>query len=289
MQKIVPFLWFNDNLEDAVTSYISAFKNSKAAGLSRSGDALPGEPGKVFTGSFELAGLQFNALNGGPMFQFSPSNSFFVQCETETELDELWNKLAENGKVLMELNKYPFSPKYGWIQDKYGVSWQLNLTSTPQKIAPCLMFQQKKGGSAEDAINLYMSLFNNSEMLLMARYEEGEPGLTGTIKHAAFVLDGVEFKAMDSHLEHNFTFTPAISYFVNCTTQEEVDHFWEKLSEGGRKDRCGWLQDKYGVSWQIVPTVLGELLYSADKDRSKRVMQAMLKMTKLDIKGLEEA
>ncbi len=289
MQKIIPFLWFNDNAEDAVNFYTSIFKDAKVTGMNRSGEVLPGEKGKLFTATFQLAGQGFYALNGGPMFSFTPAVSLFVNCETEQEIDELWKKLSQEGKILMELSKYPFSEKFGWVQDKFGLSWQLNLTHTSQKVTPFLMFVKEQNGKAEEAIHFYNSVFQHSDIVGIARYGPGQGGEEGTIVHAEFTLDGQSFMAMDSNGDHAFSFTPALSFFVNCTTQEEVDYFWEKLSEGGGKDRCGWIWDKYGVSWQIVPTILGELLYHSDPLRAKRVMQAMLKMTKLNIKELQEA
>jgi len=289
MQKITPFLWFNDNLEEAMNFYTSIFKNSKVVDVRRSGDGMPGEKGKIFTATFQLQGQEFYALNGGPHFMFTPAISFFVNCETPEEIDALWKKLGESGIVFMELNKYPFCEKFGWVQDKFGISWQLNLTHTKQKITPFLMFVKEQQGKAEEAINFYTSLFKNSEILRVAHYGVGEGGAVGTVKHAAFLLNGNEFMAMDSNREHPFTFTPAISFFVDCKTQDEVDYFWDKLSRGGRTDRCGWLTDKYGVSWQIIPSALGELLGDPDPTKAKRVMDAMLKMTKIQIKGLKEA
>jgi len=289
MQKITPFSWFNNNVEEAVNFYTSIFKNSKIASMHRVGPALPGEKGKVFSATFQLADQQFYALNGGPMYSFTPAISFFVNCETQEEIDGLWGKLGEGGTVMMPLNKYPFSEKFGWLQDQFGISWQLNLSSAKQKISPFLMFVKEQQGKAEEAMRFYTSLFQHANILKIAHFETGERGAVGTVKHGAFSLDGVEMMAMDSNMEHAFTFTPAISFFVNCTSQDEVDFFWDKLSESGKKDRCGWLVDKYGVSWQIVPDTLGKLLYDKDPVRSKRVMDAMMKMNKLEIKGLQEA
>jgi predicted 3-demethylubiquinone-9 3-methyltransferase (glyoxalase superfamily) len=152
-----------------------------------------------------------------------------------------------------------------------------------QPITPFLWFDNK----AEEAMNFYVSIFKNSKVMSVNRYGEAGPGPKGTVMSVTFQLNGQEFFALNGGPQ--FKFTPAISFFVNCETQQEVDELWEKLSAGGRKDRCGWLQDKYGLSWQIVPSVLGKLLHDEDRERAKRVMQAMLKMEKLDIKGLEQA
>ena len=289
MQKITPFLWFNNNLEEAADVYVALFGNSKILSMHRAPGAAPGEKGRAFTATFSLGGQEFYALNGGPMYSFSPATSFFVECETGEDVDRLWKGLGEGGTVFMDLNKYPFSEKYGWVQDRFGISWQLMLTKGKQKISPCLMFVKEVAGKAEQAIQFYSRIFKDSETQMIARYEEGEGAHVGSIKHASFSLDGVTFKAMDSHMEHLHVFSPAISFFVNCTTQEEVDFFWDKLSEGGKTSRCGWLDDKYGVTWQIVPDTLGKLMYDKDRIKAKRVMDAMMKMTKLEIKGLEDA
>jgi predicted 3-demethylubiquinone-9 3-methyltransferase (glyoxalase superfamily) len=283
MQKITPFLWFNGNLEEAIDFYCSAFENTGTVWSNRIGN------GKISTAMFRLAGKEFMALDGGPMFQFSQATSFFVTCGSEDEVSGLWEKLGGGGAVLMPLSKYPFSEKYGWIQDKFGISWQLHLANTKQDIAPALMFVNEQNGKAGEAIDFYISLFQNSKVLYKAYYEEGEGGSPGTLKHASFSLDGIGFIAMDSNVPDHVTFTPAISHFVNCSTQDEVDHFWEKLSEGGKKDRCGWLKDKYGVSWQIIPEALGRLMYDQDRAKSQRVLDAMMKMDKIIIKDLEQA
>lgn len=152
-----------------------------------------------------------------------------------------------------------------------------------QKITPFLWFD----GKAEEAVNLYVSVFKNSKVVSVSRYGEAGPGPKGSVMSVTFQLDGQDFYALNGG--PLFTFTPAISFFVNCETQQEVDELWEKLSEGGKKDRCGWLKDKFGLSWQIIPTVLGKLLHDKDAEKSKRVMQAMLQMDKIEIKTLKQA
>ncbi len=152
-----------------------------------------------------------------------------------------------------------------------------------QKITPFLWFD----GKAEEAMNFYISIFKNSKIGTVSRYGEAGPGAKGTVMSATFELDGQEFFALNGGPQ--FTFTPAISFFVNCETQQEIDELWEKLSAGGEKQRCGWLKDKYGVSWQIVPSGLSKLLHDKDAAKAKRVMQAMMQMEKLDINGLQQA
>jgi predicted 3-demethylubiquinone-9 3-methyltransferase (glyoxalase superfamily) len=152
-----------------------------------------------------------------------------------------------------------------------------------QKITPFLWFNN----NAEEAINLYTSIFKNSKIIMTSRFGEGGPGKDGKFMTGTIQLDGQEFMVMNAGPV--FKFTEAISMFVSCETQEEVDYFWEKLSEGGQKSQCGWLKDKFGLSWQIVPTILGKLMHSSDPAKAKKVMDAMLKMTKLDIAALKKA
>jgi predicted 3-demethylubiquinone-9 3-methyltransferase (glyoxalase superfamily) len=289
MKSITPFLWFDSQAEEAAELYTSIFDNSKITGIARYGEAGPGPKGSVMTVAFQLNGQEFTALNGGPQFKFSPATSFFVTCETQEEIERLWYPLADGGQVLMELDKYPFSPQYGWVQDRFGVPWQLSLAGRKQTITPFLTFVGEQFGKAEEAMKFYTALFNNSRIARLARYGAGGNGPEGAVANAAFILDGQEFMAMESNLEHHFTFTPAVSFVVNCETQEEVDRFWDRLSEGGQKGQCGWLDDRYGVSWQIVPTILGELMLDKDPVRQQRVTKAMLQMTKLDISALRAA
>lgn len=289
MQKITPFLWFDNQAEEAAQYYTSIFNNSKIISVSRYGEGPPGQAGTVMLVSFDIDGQQFTALNGGPEFNFTPAVSFFVNCATPQETDALWGKLTEGGKVLMELGSYPFSEKFGWVEDRFGVSWQLNLAEAAQKIVPFLMFVGEQCGKAEQAIRHYTSLFRNSGLISLERHGAGGQDVEGTVKHAIFSLHGQTFMAIDSNFEHRFTFTEATSFYVDCKDQREVDELWEKLSRGGETSQCGWLRDQYGLSWQIVPSKLGELMGDKDPEKSKRVVEAMLKMTKIDISLLQQA
>ncbi len=295
MHKIIPYLWFDDRAEEAVTFYMAAFEKSRIGEITRYDEAsaqVSGKPqGSAMTIAFELAGQEFVALNGGPVFKFTPAISFFVNCETEAEIHALWETLSTGGEILMPMDQYPFSQAFGWTNDRFGVSWQLNLTGrahTP-KITPFLMFVGQQQGKAEEAAKFYTSLFDHSDMVHIERFGAGEGGAEGTVKHARFVLDGEEFIAMDGGTDHAFTFTEAISFLVNCKTQEEVDDLWDRLTQGGEEEPCGWLKDQYGVSWQIIPTTLMELLHDPDPEKSQRVVKAMLQMKKIDIQTLKEA
>ncbi|MGB8217099.1 MAG: VOC family protein [Candidatus Methanoperedens sp.] len=297
-QKIIPNLWFDRQAKEAAEFYTSIFKNSGVGRITRASKAgfeIHGLPeGTVMTIEFEIEGQKFIAINGGPLFKFTPAVSFLVTCNTKEEVDTIWEKLSEGGAALMELGEYPFSEKYGWTLDRYGLSWQVMFMGDhkmEQKITPTLMFVGGQCGKAEAAINFYSSVFNNAEIGSILRYvKDEEPDKEGTIKHAAFTLENQGFAAMDSALNHNFTFNEAISFMVECGTQEEIDHYWEKLTaDGGQESVCGWLKDQFGVSWQVAPAILGEMLRDHDKKKVERVTNAFLKMKKFDIGELKKA
>jgi predicted 3-demethylubiquinone-9 3-methyltransferase (glyoxalase superfamily) len=232
-------------------------------------------------------------MSAGPLFKFTPAVSFLVACTTKEEVDTLWGKLSNGGSALMELGEYPFSEKYGWVQDRYGLSWQVMLMGDrkiKQKIIPTLMFVGKQCGKAEEAINVYTSVYHNANFGDILRYGLGEaPDKEGTVKHAAFTLEGQEFAAMDSAHPHDFTFNEAKSFEVRCETQKEIDYYWGKLSADPTAEQCGWLKDKFGLSWQIVPAILDEMLKDKDKKKIARVTEAFLKMKKFDIALLKRA
>lgn len=297
MQKITPHLWFDKEAIEAAEFYTSFFTNSKVTNT----QTITGTPsGDTDIVTFELRGQPFMAISAGPFFKFNPSVSFIVNFDPSREkdakenIDVVWEKLLQGGTVLMPLQEYPFSKRYGWLQDKYGLSWQLILTDPEgeerPEIVPSLLFVGDKCGKAEEAINFYLSVFKDSKMGALFRYGKGaEPDKEGTVMFADFKLLDLWFAAMDSAREHNFSFNEAISFMVYCDTQEEIDYYWEKLSAVPEAEQCGWLKDKYGVSWQIIPTVMDEMMGSGDEEKIARVTEAFLKMKKFDIAQLKKA
>jgi predicted 3-demethylubiquinone-9 3-methyltransferase (glyoxalase superfamily) len=297
VQKIVPHFWFDKGAKEAAEFYCSVFPDSKVTSVTTLHDTPSGD---VDTVSFELWGQKFMAIDAGPLFKFNPSISFFVNFDPLREenasqkLGAMWQKLSEGGKALMPLDKYPFSEKYGWVEDKYGLSWQLILTDPegdPQPpIVPSLLFVNDVSGQAEEAMNFYLSVFKNAKQGLIARYPEGmEPDQEGTIMFADFMLENQWFAAMDSAQEHHFNFNEAISLMVYCDTQAEIDEYWEKLSAVPEAEQCGWLKDRYGVSWQIVPTAMDEMMSQGTPEQMRRVTEAFLAMKKFDIETLKRA
>ena len=299
MQKIVPNLWFDSEAEEAAKLYTSLFQNSRIGRTTRYGKAgydIHRQPeGKVMTVEFELEGQTFIGLNGGPAFKFTPAISFLVACRDKAEVDAFWPGLSAGGFVMMELGEYPFSPWYGWTADRYGLSWQvMAMGDRPitQKIIPTLLYVGEACGKAEEAINFYVSVFRNAKVGDIDRYGKGEePDKEGTVKHASFTLEGQQFAAMESAYEHKFGFNEAVSLVVRCRDQAEIDHYWDKLIVGGdpHAQVCGWLKDKYGVSWQVSPVILEEMLQNPDKEKVERVTNAFLKMKKFDIEELKIA
>ncbi len=285
---ITPFLWFDNQAEEAAKFYTSIFKNSKIENVRRQGEA-------VFLVEFSLGGQRFRALNGGPHFKFNPSISFYVTLETEAETDAAWAALSEGGSALMPLDKYPWSEKYGWIQDRYGLSWQISWGKLSdvggRRFVPSLLFTGDRSGKAEAALKLYTSVFEGSTVDGIMHHGADAGQHEGKVIHAQFRLGGDQtFMVMDDTTGADFGFNEALSFVVHCSGQEEVDYFWKKLTaNGGREDQCGWLKDPFGVSWQIVPDELPELLADPDPARAQRATGAMMTMKKIDIAKIRQA
>lgn len=304
MQKITPHLWFDDNAEQAINFYVSVFPNSKIISLNKYPEGsnekeFQNMEGKLINGIFELNGYQFQCLDGGPIFKFNPSISFFLNFDPSKDayaadnLQTTWDKLIDGGEVLMDLGEYPYSKKYGWLKDKFGVSWQLMLTNPEGEerpfIIPSLMFIGDKTGKAQEAMEYYISMFPDSKAGMVSNYPEGAaPDEQSKVAFEDFTLANQWFAAMDSGRQHDFNFNEAISFIVDCQDQAEVDHYWQ-MSAITASEQCGWLKDKYGISWQIIPKQLGELMSGPDKDANDRVLHAMLQMKKLDVTELEKA
>lgn len=293
--KITPCIWFDDQAEQAAAFYLRTFPEGRITTASRypqSSDNPSGRPrGSVLTVEFEVAGQRFTALNGGPLFVLNPSISFFVHVDTPGDADRLFAPLVEGGEALIPLDAYPWSERYGWVKDRFGVSWQVIAGRRPHggaTIVPCLMFAGAQHGRAEEAMRAYTGIFPGGRIDGVERYAAGE-GPQGTVKHGRFVLDGQEMVAMDSHVAHGFTFNEALSLQVMCDDQDELDRYWAALAEGGEHGPCGWLKDRFGLSWQVLPTAIARWMSGKDPAARDRAFQAMLQMSKLDIAALQRA
>ncbi len=297
MQKITPHLWFDKEAKEATEFYTSLLPDSEITTVSEIRNTPSGDSDIV---SFILAGQSFMAISAGPLFQFNPSVSFMVNFDPSRDtnarenLDGVWEKLSEGGTVLMPLDTYPFSQHYGWIQDKYGLSWQLILTNPSGEerppIIPSLMFTGKNAGRAEEAIDFYCSVFKDAKRGTTARYPQGmEPDKAGTLMFADFSMLNTWFTSMDSAREHNFTFNEALSLLIPCDTQEEIDYYWERLSADPQAEQCGWLKDQFGLSWQVWPKAMSEMMANGTPEQIDRVTQAFLTMKKFDLAILQKA
>jgi predicted 3-demethylubiquinone-9 3-methyltransferase (glyoxalase superfamily) len=294
-RAIVPCLWFDDQAEEAARFYTRTFGDGRVLATSHYPESVgnpSGKPrGSVLTVEFEVLGQRFTALNGGPQFVINPSISFFVHTATAGRTDELCAQLGEGGKYVMPPGPYPWSQRYGWVQDRFGVSWQV-MTSAGEAgsagIVPCLMFADAQHGRAEEAMKAYTAVFPDSRIVHIERYG-ADRGPEGKVVHGRFVLAGQDFVAMDSHEARGASFNEGLSLQVMCEDQAEVDRYWERLSRGGRPGACGWLEDAFGLSWQVVPKSIFTWLASRDARANDRAFQAMLGMKKLDIAALEAA
>lgn len=286
MQKIIPHLWYDKQAKEAANFYVSVFGGDSAlVSTSVLRDTPSGDCDLV---SFKLWGYSFMAISAGPYFTFNPAISISVQCANEEEIIRIHKFIKEGGRDLMPLDTYPWSKKYAWIADKYGLSWQLNLpndqSAISQRINPALLFTKDVCGRAEEAMNFYASVFPNSRIHFVGRYQKGqEPDKEGTVAHAEFDLNGELMMALDSAREHVFTFNEAVSLLVSCKDQAEIDYYWNKLSAVPEAEQCGWLKDKFGVSWQIVPYNMNELM----SKNPEKTTPIMLKMKKIIIADLE--
>lgn len=263
-------LWFDNNAEEALKHYASIFPDSYMSNVN------------PVVASVNLSGVNFIGINGGPIFQINPSISMMVICESEEEIDTLWHQLLPGGAVLMALDSYPWSHRYGWLQDKYNVNWQLYLGKLSdvhnQKIVPTMMFCGSQQGQCKKALAFYQSVFADYRSDGILKYPNGE--MTGQIQHTQFVAHHSLFMAMDSGVPQDFTFNEGVSFVIHCKDQEEIDYYWNKFTEQGKESMCGWCKDPFGVSWQVVPDNIDKLISSPSAN------QALMKMKKIIIADL---
>ncbi|MBA1397727.1 VOC family protein [Mammaliicoccus sciuri] len=287
-QRIVPHLWFDNEAQEAVDYYMQTFPESEIISDVTFTDTPSGDAKQL---TFNIFGYKFMAINAGPYFTKNPSISFtvlFNQSEAAL-LDKVWTALAHNGEIMMELDTYDFSEKYGWLEDQFGVSWQLLITDQPfdDRIRPSFMFINENVGRAEEAINYYTSVFKNSGDISKFYYPEGmEPDKPDTLAHAEFKLEDQYFVALDSAHKHEFNLNEGISLMLFLEDQQEIDYYWDKLSAVPEAEQCGWVKDQFGVSWQIVPKIMDQMAEEGTPEQISNVTKAFLKMKKFDVETL---
>lgn len=280
MAHIVPNIWCNGNAQEVGDFYAGIFPRTTSEvesrypnqGLLDFQQPLAGEP---LTVAVDVNGTKITLVNADDNFRPNPAISFTANFhpaffggdpgQTQTALDQAWQRLSKGGQVMMELDEYEFSPRYGWVEDRYGVSWQLTLVdqgeTVPQFLTPCLMFCGPAQNHATEAADFYVATFSDSKPGQRFHYPEANPPVTTeSVMYSDFTLKGQMFSAMDSGVEMVFTFTPGVSLEVACRDQSEIDALWEALSAVPEAEQCGWLTDRFGVSWQIVPQNMGELM-----------------------------
>ncbi|MHA8067186.1 VOC family protein [Aquirufa sp. ROCK2-A2] len=277
LQEIGFCLWFDQKAKEATQFYQTVFSDI----------TLQSE--NPMAVNYRLFDRKFMHLNGGPGYPINPSISFFVNFESEEDIHSAWDKISQEGSIMMPLDTYPWNPKYGWCADQYGVNWQFMLGHqfTHSNIMPSMMFTGHNNGRAAEAIQFYTSIFPNSETISVSTYEKGEQDIEGNIKYSQFLLNGKPFGAMDSSMDHGFSFNEGVSFRITVDTQEEIDLYWDQLVKGGNPGRCGWLKDRFGISWQILPSMLGKLMMNPAT--APKATYAFLQMSKLIIADLEKA
>ncbi len=294
MRKIIPYFWCDGNLEEFISFYTGVFPNSKTGFTTYSSEAsaaVSGIPvGTIMSQQFWLCGQEFGAINGGDYFKHSPAVSMTVPCENKEQIDALWEKISEGGFVMMPLQEYPFSPRYGWVQDRFGVSWQLHMSGEKHRLIPSLLFVNEKCGKAQQAVEDYARIFKGSKITAMDRFSETGPDPKGDKLRATLQIGDTELVLMDGAGVHQFDFTGAISLMVDCENQQEIDYFWNAFTKEGDELPCGWAKDKYGVTWQVFANFLEEYLYdNKNADKSEAALQAMYGMKKISIDGIVRA
>jgi predicted 3-demethylubiquinone-9 3-methyltransferase (glyoxalase superfamily) len=297
MKKITIHLWYDKEAVQAAQKYISIFKNSKI----KKKTILENTPsGSVDIVDAEILGEDFSLISAGPYFKFNQSISLMINFDPSKNkdavenIDRVWNEFLKDGKAIMPIQEYSWSKRYGWLEDKYGLTWQLILTNPEGDVRPdllpTLLFTDENSGRAEDAVNFYLSVFKESKIGNILYYDKDQGSENeGKILFADYKLFNLWFAAMDSPIENNFAFNEAVSFIVHCGTQDEIDYYWEKLSAVSEAEQCGWLKDKFGISWQIVPSILNEMLNDKDSKRTAKVTEAFLQMKKFNINELKKA
>jgi predicted 3-demethylubiquinone-9 3-methyltransferase (glyoxalase superfamily) len=298
MFPIKPHIWFDqDKAKEAAEFYASLMPDSALNYVNHFD--MPGG-GECETVEFTVAEQPFLGISSGHGLKISPAISFMINFDSSRDpdarkhIDKVWDKLLPSGEVMMPLDRYPFSERYGLVSDKYGVSWQLILTNPADEerpvIVPSLLYTGDVAGKANEAIDFYCSVFKDGKRGTTApRSEDMGFDKAGTLMFADFYVNDTWLAAIDSAHPHGFAFNDAVSLLITCETQEDIDYYWSALSTDGEPGQCGWLKDKYGVSWQVTSAVMFEVLKNGSPEQVSCVTQTFMTMKKVDVAALQQA
>ncbi len=269
--KITPCLWFENQALQAAEFYCKTFQNSF---IIESTEASV---------KFSLNNRDFVAMNGRGHVQINDTTSFSVYCGSDQEIDRLYQALGDDGEVMMALGPYPWARKYAWVKDKFGVSWQLDVDpiNNPQNIVPSIMFVNEQAPNLKEAITFYHQIFPNPHLLFEMPFPPQMHMPEGSLRFAQHKLDGYIFNFMSSHTKHENEINKGVSFIITCSDQDEIDKYWNALiTKGGKPQKFGWLQDRYGITWQILPENLAILM--EDEVNVHKLME----MTKIELEKL---
>jgi predicted 3-demethylubiquinone-9 3-methyltransferase (glyoxalase superfamily) len=278
-KTIYPCLWFDNNAREAAGYYKDVFEDVNI--LSENQLVL----------MFEIYGVKFMGLKGGEMFRPNPAVSYFVYCGgDDAKIERLYASLSKGGRVMMPLEKYDWSAKYAWVEDRFGISWQLDIDAinNPQKIVPALLFANDKRAMVGEALSYYTSIFDDSRHIISFPIPSGSSMPDGALMFTQFRLKDLIFNALSGgEPVHEFDFCEGNSFVIECETQKEIDHYWSRFAEEGMESMCGWVRDKYGVWWQVIPSMLESLIVNSGK--GQQVGQALRQMKKIELDVLINA
>ena len=273
--NIFPCIWFDGKAREAFDFYVSVFPHSKIT------DENP------IVVKALLDGTEMMGLNGGPMYTPNPAISFMWVSNDKVAIARIWEKLTKDGRIFMQLDSYPWSESYGWVEDRYGVSWQLYYGPDDwkyNKLVPTLMFGQAQQGRCQQALDFYEKTFPAYKNDGLLRYSEGP--MTGQVQHTQFTLNGHLLMAMDSGVPQHLTFTEGVSLVLECDNQEAIDYYWNAFTQSGEEGLCGWCKDPFGISWQVVPKNIVQLLF--ESSNPQKAQEALMQMRKIEIAKLQQ-
>jgi predicted 3-demethylubiquinone-9 3-methyltransferase (glyoxalase superfamily) len=269
--NITPCLWFESSAEEAAKFYCETFQNSFIIDSSN------------VSVNFSLNNREYIAMNGSPGIKINNTTSFSVYCGSDQEIQRLYDVLLDGGEIMMPLGPYPWARKYAWVQDKFGVSWQLDVDpiNNPQNIVPSVMFVNKHATKLKEAITFYHEIFPKPHLLFQMAYPPEMQMPVGSLRFAQHKLNGYIFNFMSSHEKHEWEVNEGVSFIISCQDQDEIDHYWNSLiAQGGKPRKFGWLKDKYGITWQVLPINLGDLL------KIEGNLEKLIKMDKIRLSEL---